>query len=79
MQKDKDNFLNLRIGRVIILGTVRVDNFSVTLDIGKTEGVIKKDEMIAREQLKPGDRVRSYIIDVREETKGPQIFLSRKL
>ena len=62
----------------IILGTVkRVDNFSVTLDIGKAEGVIRKDEMIAREQLKPGDRVRSFIIDVREEQKGPQIFLSR--
>ena len=62
----------------IILGTVkRFDNFSVTLDIGKAEGVIRKDEMIPREQLKPGDRVRTYILNVVEETRGPQIFLSR--
>ena len=33
--------------------------------------------MIPREQLKPGDRVRSYILEVREELRGPQIFLSR--
>ncbi len=66
-----------RVGE-IILGTVkRFDNFSVTLDIGKAEGVIRKDEMIPREQLKPGDRVRSYILNVSEETRGPQIFLSR--
>ena len=62
----------------IILGTVkRFDNFSVTLDIGKAEGVIRKDEMIPREQLKPGDRIRTYILNVSEETRGPQIFLSR--
>ena len=66
-----------RVGE-IILGTVkRFDNFSVTLDIGKAEGVIKKDEMIPREQLKPGDRVRTYILNVSEEIRGPQIFLSR--
>ncbi len=62
----------------IILGTVkRFDNFSITLDIGKAEGVIRKDEMIPREQLKPGDRVRTYILSVSEEIRGPQIFLSR--
>ncbi len=66
-----------RVGE-IILGTIkRVDNYSVTLDIGKAEGYIKKEEMIPREQLKPGDRIRSFIIDVREEQRGPQIFLSR--
>ena len=66
-----------RVGE-IILGTVkRFDNFSVTLDIGKAEGVIRKEEMIPREQLKPGDRVRTYILNVSEEIRGPQIFLSR--
>ena len=66
-----------RVGE-IILGTVkRFDNFSITLDIGKAEGVIRKDEMIPREQLKPGDRVRTYILNVSEEARGPQIFLSR--
>ena len=48
----------------------------MTLDIGKAEGVIRKDEMIPREQLKAGDRVRTYILNVRRD-KGPQIFLSR--
>ena len=64
--------------RVEIYGTVkRFDNFSITLDIGKAEGVIRKDEMIPREQLKPGDRVRTYILNVSQEVRGPQIFLSR--
>ena len=39
--------------------------------------MIRKDEAIPRESLKPGDRVRAYIYDVREESRGPQIFLSR--
>ena len=48
-----------RVGE-IILGTVkRFDNFSVTLYIGKAEGEVRKDEMILREQLKPGDRIRT--------------------
>jgi len=65
-------------GGEIILGTIkRVDNFSVTLDIGRAEGVIRKDQMIPREQLKPGDRIRTFILEVREELRGPQIFLSR--
>jgi N utilization substance protein A len=39
--------------------------------------VLRRDELIQREKPKVGDRVRSYIYDVREETRGPQIFLSR--
>ena len=50
---------------------------SVILDIGKTEAIMRYDEIIPREHFKSGDRVRAYVLDVRREVKGPQIFLSR--
>ena len=62
----------------IVVGTIkRVDNQSVTIDLGRAEAIIKKDQMIPREQLRPGDRLRCFIIEVSEQVKGPQIFLSR--
>ena len=66
-----------RIGEVVIGTIKRVENHSVTVDLGRAEAIVKKDQMIPREQLRPGDRLRCYIIDVREEVRGPQIFLSR--
>ena len=45
------------------------------VDLGKAEGVIKKDELIPREILKTGDRVKAYCYEVRKELKGHQIFL----
>ena len=66
-----------RIGE-IINGTVkRIDFGNVTVEIGRAEAVLRRDEIIAREFYKVGDRVRAYIYDVREEIRGPQIFLSR--
>ena len=62
----------------IINGTVkRIEFGNVVLDIGKTEAVLRHDEIIPREKFKNGDRVRAYVLDVRREVKGPQIFLSR--
>lgn len=62
----------------IINGTVkRVEFGNITLDIGKTEAILRRDETIPREKFKVGDRVRAYVLDVRRENKGPQIFLSR--
>lgn len=62
----------------IINGTVkRIEFGNVVLDIGKTEAVLRRDEIIPREKFKNGDRVRAYVLDVRRETRGPQIFLSR--
>ena len=62
----------------IVNGTVkRIEFGNVILDIGKTEAVLRRDEIIPREKFKNGDRVRAYVLDVRRETKGPQIFLSR--
>ena len=62
----------------IINGTIkRIEFGNVILDIGKAEAVLRRDEIIPREKFKNGDRVRAYVLDVRRENKGPQIFLSR--
>ena len=62
----------------IINGTVkRVEFGNVIIDMGKTEAILRRDEIIPRENFKNGDRVRAYVLDVRRETRGPQIFLSR--
>ena len=62
----------------IVNGTVKRSEFgNIVLDIGKTEAVLRRDEMIPREKFKNGDRVRAYVLDVRRENRGPQIFLSR--
>ncbi|MEQ1712340.1 MAG: transcription termination factor NusA, partial [Hyphomicrobium sp.] len=62
----------------IVNGTVkRVEYGNVIVDLGRAEGIIRRDEMIPRENVRLGDRVRAYIYDVRREQRGPQIFLSR--
>jgi len=66
-----------RVGQ-IINGTVkRVEYGNVIVDLGRGEAVLRRDQLINREAFRPGDRVRAFIRDVREETRGPQIFLSR--
>jgi N utilization substance protein A len=66
-----------RIGD-IVNGTVkRVEYGNVIVDMGRGEGIIRRDEMIPRENVRYGDRVRAYVHDVRREQRGPQIFLSR--
>jgi transcription termination/antitermination protein NusA len=62
----------------IVTGLVkRVEYGNVTVDLGRAEAILRRDEVIPRENLRNGDRVRAYIYDVREEPRGPQIFLSR--
>ncbi|MDR1361708.1 MAG: transcription termination factor NusA [Holosporaceae bacterium] len=75
-EKQYDEFI-CRVGE-IISGVVKRSEFSsVAMDVGKTEAIIKKDQLIPRENFRIGDRVRAYIVDVSKETKGPQVFLSR--
>ena len=50
---------------------------NVTVEMGRAEGLLRRDETLPRESLRNGDRVRAYIYDVRQEMRGPQIFLSR--
>ena len=66
-----------RIGE-ISNGTVkRVEYGNVIVDLGRAEGIIRRDEMIPRENVRLGDRIRAFIYDVRREQRGPQIFLTR--
>lgn len=66
-----------RVGE-IVNGTVkRVEYGNVIVDLGRGEGIMRRDQSIPRENFQIGDRIRSYIYDVRTETKGPQIMLSR--
>src|ERR1700712_4008721 len=62
----------------IVNGVVkRVEYGNVIIDLGRGEAVVRRDELIPRETFRPGDRIRAYLFDVRRETRGPQIFLSR--
>lgn len=66
-----------RVGDIINGQVKRVEHGHVIVDLGRGEGIIRREEGIPREMLKVGDRVRAYIFDVRREQRGPQIFLSR--
>jgi len=55
----------------------RVEYGNVIVDLGAAEAIIRRDQLIAREHIRNGERVRAIILDVREEPRGPQIFLSR--
>ena len=66
-----------RIGEVINGIVKRVEYGHIIVDLGRAEGVIRRDQTLPRENVKNGDRVRAYILDVREEPRGSQIFLSR--
>jgi len=62
----------------IINGLVkRVEFGNVTVDLGRGEAMLRRDELLPRETFRNGDRVRAHILDVREEPRGPQIFLTR--
>jgi transcription termination/antitermination protein NusA len=62
----------------ILSGIVkRLEFGNVIVDLGRTEAIIQKNELIPRENMKPGDRIKAYCHDVRRETRGQQIFLSR--
>lgn len=66
-----------RLGE-IVSGTVkRAEYGNVIVDVGRGEGIIRRDELIPHEAYRTGDRVRAYLYDVRREQRGPQIFLSR--
>jgi N utilization substance protein A len=66
-----------RAGEVITGVVKRVEFGHVVVDLGRAEGVIRRDQQIPREMVRVGDRIRSLILSVRRETRGPQIFLSR--
>jgi N utilization substance protein A len=66
-----------RIGDIVNGLVKRVEFGNVVVDLGRAEAILRRDELIPRENFRQGERVRAYIYDVREEARGPQIFLSR--
>ncbi len=66
-----------RVGEIISGIVKRVEYGNVIIDLGRAEGIIRRADGIPRENLQNNERVRAYIYDVREEVRGPQIFLSR--
>ena len=70
----------------LLFGIVRrVDKNNVFLDLNSNEGgsisdeaMILKENLIPRENIKPGDRIRGYLMDVQSELRGPQLYISRK-
>ncbi len=66
-----------RIGDIINGIVKRVEYGNVVVDLGRGEAMVRRDEMLPRETMRNGDRLRAYIYDVRREPRGPQIFLSR--
>jgi N utilization substance protein A len=66
-----------RIGEVVIGEVKRTEHGNVLVELGRAEAIIRRDDLIPRESFRNKDRVRAYLYDVRHETRGPQIFLSR--
>jgi N utilization substance protein A len=66
-----------RVGEIINGVVKRTEYGNLMVDLGRAEALLRRDETIPRENLRNGDRVRAFIYDVREEQRGPQIFLSR--
>ncbi len=75
-QRQYDEYKD-RVGEIVNGIVKRAEFGNNTVDLGRAEAVLRRDEMIPRESFRPGDRVRAYIYDVRAEPRGPQIFLSR--
>ncbi len=66
-----------RVGEIINGLVKRVEYGNAVLDLGRSEAVVRRDNLIPREVFRPGDRIRAYIQNVRREQRGPQVILSR--
>lgn len=66
-----------RVGEICNGIVKRVEMGNIIVDMGRAEALLRRDELIGREVFRTGDRIRAYILDVRQEVRGPQIFLSR--
>ncbi|HWI27009.1 MAG TPA: transcription termination factor NusA [Stellaceae bacterium] len=66
-----------RVGEIVNGLVKRVEFGNIVVDLGRAEAILRRDELLPRESFRQGERVRAYIYDVRQEVRGPQIFLSR--
>ena len=75
-QRQFNEFKN-RVGEIVNGLVKRAEFGNVIVDLGRAEAILRRDELLPRESFRQGERVRAYIYDVRQEVRGPQIFLSR--
>lgn len=75
-QRQYDEFKD-RVGEVITGSVKRVEYGNVVMDLGNSEAIMRRDQVIPREHVRQNERMRGYIYDVRRENRGPQIFMSR--
>jgi len=75
-KKQYDEFKD-RVGEIVNGVVKRTEYGNIMVELGRAEALLRRDELIPRENFRNGDRVRAYIYDVREEPRGPQLFLSR--
>ncbi|MBO0739279.1 MAG: transcription termination/antitermination protein NusA [Alphaproteobacteria bacterium] len=66
-----------RVGEIVNGLVKRVEFGNVVVDLGRAEAMLRRDELLPRESFRQGERVRAFVYDVRQEPRGPQIFLSR--
>ncbi len=66
-----------KVGEIAVGIVKRIEFGNLIVDLGKSEAIIKREELIPRETFKNGDRVRAYIYEVKNDIKGYQVFLSR--
>ena len=67
-----------RVGELVTGIVKRAERGNIFIDLGgNAEGYIPKDKAIPRDVLRPGDRVKGYLLEVRAEARGPQLFISR--
>ncbi len=67
-----------RVGELVMGVVKRAEHSGVYIDLGgNAEGFIPRDDLIPRESIRPGDRIRAFLKDVRSEVRGPQLFLTR--
>lgn len=66
-----------RVGQVISGVVKRMEGGNIVLDVGRTEGILLRSELIPREMYRVGDRLKAYLYQVKREAKGPQVFFSR--
>lgn len=66
-----------RIGEIVYGLVKRVEYGNVVIDLGKGEGVVRREHVLPRESFRNGDRIRAYIREIDRESRGPQILLSR--
>ncbi|MBQ3292164.1 MAG: transcription termination/antitermination protein NusA [Mogibacterium sp.] len=64
-------------GQIVTGKVERINNGTMLISLGRTEGRVPTSEQVKTESFKPGDRIKVYVMDVKKDNKGPQVLLSR--